>query len=94
MAVILHLLTEIWQTISQLAIKQKKGELDFELEVLHSSIITIGSFDIADRFQAYLEQRLESAIILAEGEPMENILNEITQVEWSRMVFMLCLGSL
>jgi hypothetical protein len=64
-----------------LAIKQKNGDLGFELEMLQSSIIVIGSFDIADRFQAYLEQRLESAIISTEGEPVENILNEITQVE-------------
>ena len=71
----------ISQTISQLAVRQKSRYLDFELKLLHSSIDTIGSLDVADRFQAYLEEQFESAITSTGGESVENILDEITQVE-------------
>ena len=61
-------------------VKQKSP--NFELQQLRSSIIVLGSFDIAERFQEHLEQRFEGAIALTEGGSGEKILNAITKVEW------------
>ncbi|KAI9761983.1 MAG: hypothetical protein M1840_001512 [Geoglossum simile] len=65
------------ETITQLMVKEKSPHL--ELQQLGTSIVVLGSFDIAERFQAYLERQLERAIDLAEGECGENILNEIVK---------------
>ncbi|KAH0559618.1 hypothetical protein GP486_003868 [Trichoglossum hirsutum] len=68
-----HMEEEI-TTISQFIVK---NSLSFELQQLRSSIVVLGSFDIAERFQGYLEQRLERAIALTEGGSGDIILDEI-----------------